>query len=393
MRLMTGWTTSFLILAVLAIPAAAAQPLVIAAVVSQTGAHADLAQDYARALQLWHEEVNEAGGLLGQRVELRLLDDGSEALRAGALYRQLVLEKPDGLIGPYGTAATMLAAAEAETAQRVMINGAGWSGAVHKRSPRFVFQSAVPYKAYGAGVLRVAKDAGASTALILARDDPAAVEMGAGALDSALKLGIAARPVESYSGSQDDFSALVTKAKQAKIDAWIAFGQVRDAAEMVKTFKRLGYAPRIFFASAASDPKLIPRLGQDAERSLGATAYDRRFRTAGNAQFVQAFSKRWGRAPTAAGAEGYAAATVLAEGFRHAGTRDQSKLRASLASLVTQTVLGEFRADPSTGEQVATSPALTQVLKGRPELVWPASLRTAEAVLPYPQWNQREYMK
>jgi branched-chain amino acid transport system substrate-binding protein len=390
---MTGWITRLLVLGALSIPAAAAQPLVIGAAVSQTGAHADLAEDYGKALQLWQEEVNAAGGLLGRRVELRLLDDNSEALRAGALYRQLILEEPDGLIGPYGTAATMVAAAEAETAQRVLINGAGWSRAVHKRSPRFVFQSAVPYAAYGAGVLQVAKDEGARRALILARDDPAAIEMGAGALEAALKLGMVAGPVEPYSGNLTDFSALVARARDAKVDAWIAFGQVRDAAEMVKTFKRLGYAPRIFFASAASDPKLIPLLGQDAELALGAIPYDRRFRTAGNARFVEAFTKKWGRAPTAAGAEGWAAATVLAEGLRRAGSSDQQKLRASLASLATETVLGDFRVDPATGEQMATQPALTQILKGRPELVWPASLQTAQPVLPYPQWSQRDYIK
>ena len=57
----------------------------VGAVISQTGAHAELAQEYARGLDLWRDEVNAAGGLLGRRVELRVLDDGSQALRAGPL--------------------------------------------------------------------------------------------------------------------------------------------------------------------------------------------------------------------------------------------------------------------------------------------------------------------
>ena len=75
--------------------------VVVGAVISQTGAHADLAQEYGRGLDLWRDEVNAAGGLLGRRVELRVLDDGSQALRAGPLYAQLITEeKVDLLVGP-----------------------------------------------------------------------------------------------------------------------------------------------------------------------------------------------------------------------------------------------------------------------------------------------------
>src|SRR5262245_31352064 len=80
-----------------------ADSLLIGAVVSQTGVHAELAADYRKALLLWQDEVNAAGGLLGRAVELRLLDDGSEAIRAGPLYRELIAQKAVALIGPYGS--------------------------------------------------------------------------------------------------------------------------------------------------------------------------------------------------------------------------------------------------------------------------------------------------
>jgi branched-chain amino acid transport system substrate-binding protein len=155
----------------------------------------------------------------------------------------------------------------------------------------------------------------------------------------------------------------------------------------------LGYAPRFFFARKAYDRKLIPLIGQDAEFALGAVAYDPRFATPGNDKFVKAYSAKWASPPGPAAAEGYAAATVLAEGLRRARSTDPDKLRAALASLVTGTVLGEYKVDPATGEQIAMAPALTQILKGRPELVWPPSLQTAKPVLPYPQWSERRLLK
>jgi branched-chain amino acid transport system substrate-binding protein len=392
---MTSWITRAFLVAALGVSAAFAQspPLIVGAVVSQSGAHADLADGYRKALLLWQDEINAGGGLLGRRVELRILDDRSEATQAGKLYAQLIREKADALIGPYGSAATIAAAGEAENSQRVIVSGAGWSRAVQKRAPRFVFQASVPYTRYGAAAMESAKQAGNLTAAILARDDPASREMAAGAREAALKLGIESDEVAVYAVGASDFELQAISAQATDVQAWIAFGGVRDAAEMVKTFKRLGYAPRFFFARDAYDPKLIPLIGQDAEFVLGAVEYDPRFTTAGNAGFVKAYSAKWAGPPGPSAAEGYTAATVLAQGLRRAGSADSEKLRAALASLVTATVLGEFKVNSATGEQTAMTPALTQILKGRAELVWPASLQTAKPVLPYPRWSERRLLK
>jgi branched-chain amino acid transport system substrate-binding protein len=383
----------FLLFTVVTVKSQEAAPLVVGAVVSETGAHAGLAADYRKALLLWQDEVNAAGGLLGRRVELRLLDDASEAIKVGPLYQQLIRDKADALIGPYGTAATLMAAAEAESARRVLINGAGWSSAIHKRAPRFVFQSAMPYNAYGTGVLAVAKDEGYRSVFILGRDNPAAREMAAGALAEALKLGLSPGEVAVYGGGIEDFAPFVARARAVQADAWIAFGEVRDAAEMVKTFKRAGYAPRLFFARGATGAKFLSLVGQDAEFALAVVEYDARFATPANQKFVKAFAAKWSAPPGAAGAEGYAAASVLAEGLRRAGSANQDKLRAALADLSTSTVLGEFKVNPATGEQTATKPALVQILKGRSEVLWPRALETAKRVLPYPPWKERRLLK
>ena len=366
-------------------------PIVVGAVVSQSGPHAELAAHYLNGLVLWQEELNASGGLLGRAVDLRLLDDGSEALRAAALYLKLIREdKADLLIGPYGTAATLMGAAEAESARRVLINGAGWSQAVHGRSPRFVFQSAVPYDAYGAAALQLAKEAGYRKVHVVSRDDPAAREMAEGARAAAQKQGLVAGELQVYRGGTVDFLPQILRAKAAQAEAWLAFGEARDAAEMVKSFRKHRYAPKLFFARGASGPEMMKELGQDAELAMGAREYDPRLRTPGNGKFVAAYQSRHSVPPTPAAAQGYAAGTVLAEGVRRAGTLDQGKLRAALAALASQTVLGDFKVDPMTGEQLATRPAITQIQRARVELVWPPASETAKPLLPYPAWDERK---
>jgi branched-chain amino acid transport system substrate-binding protein len=367
-------------------------PIVVGAAVSQTGALAVLAADYRKALLLWQDELNGAGGLLGRRVELRLHDDESDARLAGELYAQLIREKADLLIGPYGSAATLMAGAEAERAQRVLINGAGSSLAVHKRAPQYVFQSAISNSAYGIGILAVAKSAGHQSLLILARDDLVSREMAHATRERAMKQGFTTGEIAIYRGSEDDFAPLIAKASAAGIDGWIAFGELRDTADMLRSFRKLGYAPRLFFARRAAEPKLIDLVGQDAEFALAAKEYDANFATPGNDRFAAAFATKWSARPGLAAAEGYTAATVLADAVRRAGTLDQAKLRAVLAQMETPTVLGGYKVDPQSGEQTAATPVVLQIHKGRPRPVWPPALPIA-MLQPYPQWSERQRLK
>ncbi len=391
MRSMTSWTTSLLALVFAAI--AQAQPIVVGTVVSQTGQQADLAAGYVKGIRLWEAQVNAAGGLLGRPVEVRMLDDGSDAVRAGELYRQLIRgEKADVLIGPYGSAATRVAAGEAERERKVMVNGAGPAGVVQQGPSRLLFQTSSSYARRGDGVLQLARRAGISRLHIVARQDLAAQEIAEGTRVEALALGFAVPEVEAYSPYTFDFTPYIERAQKAQAQGWIAFGEARDAADMVKTFKRHGYAPQLFFAQHAGEPAFIAAVGQDAESTLVEVEYDARLAWPANAAFVEAYTAKWSAAPDAAAAAGYAAASVLGEGVQRARTLDTEKLSAALAALETETPLGRYRVGAN-GQQVGIVPAVAQIQFGRPQLVWPVGLANAKPVNPYLPWNERQVLR
>ena len=356
-----------------------AQPIVIGAVVSQSGAHAAAADHYGKALELWRDEVNARGGLLRRPVELRVRDDGSDAIKAGELYAKLVAEKAHAFVGPFGSAPALMANAEAEKAARVIVHGAAPATAVGKRSARYVFNAGPRNAAYGEAILELLGERKLRP-FLLARDDATAREMAEGARDAAARLGFAPVEIALYKAGTSDFAPLVEKAKAAGADAWVAFGEVRDAADMARTFRRLDYAPRLFYARAAMHPELIKQIGQDAEHTLGALEYHPRLPTPGNREFVAAFRGKWSVAPTAAAAQAYAAASFLAEGIRRANTVEAEKLRETLASLEHAGIL-------------PPGPAVAQIQNGRPEVVWPEALRTGGPLEPYPHWGERRYLK
>jgi branched-chain amino acid transport system substrate-binding protein len=382
----------FIALLLCASPALAQQPLLVGATLPQTGILADIAADLKKALLLWQDEVNAGGGLLGRRVELLLLDDRSELGAVGPLYEQLILErKVDLLIGPMGSAASLTAGGVAERNRRVMVNATGAARIVHRSGPRHVFQSATPLAAFGTGPLELARGLGIKRVMLLARDDPSSREMAGRTQEGATAAGIAAPQIETYPAGNTDFAPLVARARSSGAEGWIAFGLPQDAAEMVKNFRKLGFAPRLFVAQGAADPEFIKRVGQDAEYAVGISIYERRAATRGNAPFVQAYAKKWSADPGPLAAEGYAAAKVLEEAVRRAGSVETEKLRETLAALETETPLGGYKVDRA-GVQVAARPLLLQIIRGRREIVWPEALATAK-LQPYAAWETRKPLK
>src|SRR5262249_13025755 len=236
-------------------------------------------------------------------------------------------------------------------------------------------------------------DAGVESLYIAARDDAASRDMADAVQTRARAAGIGKVTIEIYSGRTDDFLPLLYQAMKVNADGWIAYGEARDAAEMVKILKKEGYVPKVVYARAALEPRFIKLVGQDAEFILGSQEYDPRFATAGNAEFVDAYTANWAAPPGPLAAAGYAAGVVLAAGVRRAGSIEPQKLRSALASLELDTVLGPYRVDPASGAQLGMKPVLLQIVKGRDQPVWPEALAGERSVLPFEPWADRRILR
>lgn len=373
--------------------AQAAAPVVLGAVVPQTGLFADAAAGYARGLRLWAEQANAHEGLLGRPVAVALLDDGSDTRRVAQLYEALIAEHAAHLlVGPFGSAATLAAAAVAERARRVMVNASGTAPGIHRKGTRYVFQAIAPPGEAGSGALEIVRREAISRLLVLARNDPQSRAAAARLHAQALAAGLAVGPLEVYSPGTRDFAAQIARARSQAIEAWIAFGLARDAAEMVKSLRRSGWVPALFLAQGAAEPAFVEMVGQDAELALGISAYEPHAPAGANREFAQAYARRWGAPPDAGAAAAFTAARLLGEAVARSGSLAQERLREALATLELDTPLGTWRVDAD-GAQVGVKPLVIQIQRGRREIVWPEALATARWRLPFPAWEGRERMK
>src|SRR6185295_18950073 len=82
----------------------AADPIRIGLSLSLTGPTAPAGKQVQVGLEIWRDDVNAKGGLLGRPVELIYYDDQANPANAPGIYAKLLsVDKVDLLIGPYST--------------------------------------------------------------------------------------------------------------------------------------------------------------------------------------------------------------------------------------------------------------------------------------------------
>src|SRR3954463_1519520 len=85
-------------------PVRAADPIKVGFSMALTGAVAPNGKQNLLALELWRDDVNAKGGLLGRPVELVYYDDQSNPANVPGIYTKLLsVDKVDLLLGPYAT--------------------------------------------------------------------------------------------------------------------------------------------------------------------------------------------------------------------------------------------------------------------------------------------------
>ena len=79
-------------------------PIRIGMSLALTGAGASPSKVINTALDIWRDDINAKGGLLGRPVELVIYDDQSAPANVPNIYTKLItVDKVDLLLGPYGT--------------------------------------------------------------------------------------------------------------------------------------------------------------------------------------------------------------------------------------------------------------------------------------------------
>jgi branched-chain amino acid transport system substrate-binding protein len=235
-------------------PAAASaqsgNPIKIGYGISQTGGLAPLGKSALLGQQIWEENVNAKGGLLGRPVKFVYYDDQSNPATVPALYQKLLdLDKVDIVMGA-GT--NLLAAAMPVVMQKkkVFIGLFGMAVNTDFNYPKYFSMiplGPTPKTAMSKGFFEaaIAQNPKPQTVAIVAADAEFPINSSDGARENIKAAGLKIVYDKRYPPATTDFGPIVRAIQAANPDIVAIFSYPPDSVGLVRAVNEIGYKPKM----------------------------------------------------------------------------------------------------------------------------------------------------
>jgi branched-chain amino acid transport system substrate-binding protein len=279
-----------------------AAPIKIGASLPLTGDFSEPGTAAKLGYELWVEEVNNAGGLLGRQVELTIYDNASDPDTAVADYERLITEdKVDLVVGPFSSRLVIPTSEVAAKYGYAFPEPAGGAPGVFDRGLTNIFfcqpapgaDQAIPFADY---ILALPEETRPKTFAVVSADDP----FNLGVVEAAEKLltdgGLTSVLKEVYPPDTKDFSSIAAKVADLNPDLILGGTIFEDSVAQIQAYQAAGYQPRgAFFTTGPSLPKEFSEaLGDATEGIFSAISWFEDSTIETNPEFVAAFhEKKW----------------------------------------------------------------------------------------------------
>ncbi|MGE5169595.1 MAG: amino acid ABC transporter substrate-binding protein [Rudaea sp.] len=367
-------------------------PIRIGSTLALTGPLAATSLIHKVVGEIYVEELNKRGGLLGRKVEWIVKDDQSKPDLARTLYEQLITaDKVDLLMGPYATGAILSAMGVAQRYNKVLIHHTFGIPSMAKYDMQFPAWSLGPDPAKT--VPNTVFDALAAspkppkTIAVVTSKFPSVHFMSLGAREVAKQRGLQEVLFLEWDFGNLDYGPIAARIKDAKPDfVWVgALGL--EGNQLLEAMHKIDYAPsEHFYMYPAPGPMSKSPLAKNA---LSMTMFEEHppFTDAPGAKaFIALYHERAAKAGIpdtnveVQAAASYTAWQILEAGVRGAGSLDDKAIANYIKTHRIDTIQGKLRFDgPSNyGDDLMR---VKQVQNGRWVTVYPKAFAAPGATL------------
>ena len=374
-----------------------------------TGAGASPSKVINTALEIWRDDINAKGGLLGRPVELVIYDDQSSPANVPNIYTKLItVDKVDLLLGPYGTNFVAPAMPTIINNQKMTITFTAIGINDKYNYPKyFSMVSTGPegINSFSIGFfdMAAAQQPKPQTVAIIAADAEFAQSAADGARKQVKKHGFDLVYDQSYPPSTTDFAPVIRAVQATNPDIVYIGAYPPDNVGIIRAANEIGLRPKIMGGA------MIGMLVTPIKVQLGPIANGlitgENFAAASAGQIAGAadFLKRYGERAVVAkidplgfawGPFAYSAGQVLEQAVTAIKSLDQDRLAEYMHKASFKTVSGDFSFGKD-GEWSTSRMFWTQVQNAQPNnleqfrdgsaqpIVWPPEAKTGTLIYPY----------
>jgi branched-chain amino acid transport system substrate-binding protein len=222
-------------------------PIRIGMSMPQTGGLAGGGKASLLGIEIWRDDVNAKGGLLGRKVELVVYDDKSSPSETPAIYSKLIdVDKVDLLFAPYGTVPT--APLMPMVKQRGLLLIGNFSFQVNSKVGHDMWFNNAPWgpaDSWAASFLDIGQKAGGKSIALLAADQEFAQNLAKTAREVAKKRNISIVFDQAYPPNTVEFSSIIRALKAAKPDIVYVASYPPDSAGILRAVNEIGIGDNV----------------------------------------------------------------------------------------------------------------------------------------------------
>jgi branched-chain amino acid transport system substrate-binding protein len=364
--------------------ALAQQPVRVGGTLALTGPLSATGAIHKVAGEIYVEELNKRGGLLGRKVEWVLKDDQSKPDLARTLYEQLItVDKVDLLIGPYATANIVAAVGVAQRYNKIIFHHTAGVPSLLKYDMQFPTgglpsdpEVSLPELVFDA-VARAPKPP--KTVAIATSKFPSVHFISVGARDIAKKRGVQEVAWLEWDFGNRDYGPIAARIKEANPD-FLFIGAIGvEGLLLLDALKKIDYTPPIHFHMFPSPGPMAK--SPVAQHALALTTFEQHPPFTDNpvaAAFVKTYNERAAKAglPDTAvdlqAAASYSTWQTLEAAVNGANSIDDKAMAAWLRKNHVDTIMGQLRWETANNYMPgARLYKVKQLQDGKWLVVWP----------------------
>jgi branched-chain amino acid transport system substrate-binding protein len=401
MNVSRWWSVCFLTLILSSAAVAQDSEIRIGAVLPVTGKESKIGGAYKVATELAVKEVNDAGGLLvhgkKMKVDLRLLDDTSDAAKSAQLVEQLIVQqKVHAVIGGYGSQLVQAQSVVPERYGVPFISGGAGASSIYGRS-KWVFGTLSPVEKLAETQMDFLDDLvkngklKAPLKISLLREN---TEHGRD-FEKGVQDFVKAHPKEfsvvlneSFELYTPDFRPLLMRVQDAKADLFMCDAHLEDYIAMQRTYTQMGlYHQMVTYGARGADEAGRKALGAATDYIFASGWWSDLLPYPQVKAFNDKFKAAIGSNPQWYHACAYETVRALFAAIQKAGSLKPEAIRDALATIeLKDSILpGGVLKFSKTGEAVLPFVVTQNKPEGKLDIVWPKSSKTGEAVAPIPR--------
>ena len=320
----------------------------IATVGPMTGSNAAFGEQMKHGAEMAVADINAAGGVNGQKLELQIGDDACDPKQATAVANKVVADKVVFVAGHYCSGSSIPASDIYKEGKVLQITPASTNvkltdDALAKGNTtvfRTVGRDDVQGLTVGTYILKHHRNAKVA---ILHDKSP----YGKGVADETKKAlnkgGLREAMYESYNDTDKDFTALINKMKQAKIEMIVLGGYHQAAAMMIKQSREQGFGAQMVGFDALEDAE-FGKLGGAATNGVLMSFPPKAEDDPKNAALVKKF-RDTKYEPAGYTLFSYAAVKVWADAANKAKSTDAAAVAAALRQGTYESAVGPLTYD------------------------------------------------